>query len=253
MPDDDQAQATPDAEGSDAARSRRRTLLLYGAIALGSFLFCGTIALALGGHFGRQPLARLRSVPLLGALIPEPEPAEEPPEAEPDSALAALQTMPVEEMGTLIDDLKRAQQTNQARRHDLEREAERVRALTTDLDEDRKLLDALRTQLLEERQQLDDERKALRAEAIVASSEERTRLKKLARYFEAQEPERAAAELEELDKTGKGDIAVKTLEQMQEKKAAKIFDVMKPDAAARLKEKISRLRYRDTTPEVSLR
>ena len=54
-------------------------------------------------------------------------------------------------------------------------------------------------------------------------------------------------------KSGKDNIAVKTLEQMQEKRAAKIFDAMQPDAAARLKEKISRLRYRDTAPEVSLR
>jgi len=244
MPDDDiqdeEPQETNDADADAAGGGWPRWR--YAALAGGAFFLSALIALAAGGHFRRRPLSALRHVPLLGRLVPAP-PAPPGKEGEAVPTVAELHPMPAIEISELIQNLHDAQKAYAERRKELDQQEERLRALQTDLQRERDLLDGLMGSLAARQTDVEARRKAFEAEVILAKAEERKRLTKLARIYEAQSPEAAAAELEALDKSAKGSLAAKILSEMQEKKAAPIFDAMKPNAALALKEQISAIRY----------
>jgi len=252
MPADDRNDARDEPEAADeptpsASRSPRT---LHVGLAVGSFLLAGLTALIAGGHFRRPPLSGLHHVPLIGRLIPPPPSPDQPTEeVEEVPTIAKLHPMPATEISELIKNLQDARDTYQARRNDLQCYEERLRALQRDLQRERDLLDGLMTALAERQTQIEAQRAALEANVIVATAEERKRLSKLAKIYEAQTPTSAAAELEELDKNSQGGLAAKILEAMQDKKSAAVFDAMAPQAALALKEKISTIRYekKDTT------
>ena len=250
MADDPKNATTPEADGEAQAAasapaaggwSRRR----YIALGVGSFLLAGLISLVGGGHFRREPLAKLRHVPLLGRLIPAPEaPKEEAPEA----PVARLYPLPASEIGELIKSLQRARDDYESRRRDLTRHEERLKALQADLQRERDLLDDLMATLAQREAGLEAKRQVLDADTITATAEERKRLTKLARIYEAQAPTTAAAELEALNASAKDALAAKIMASMQEKKAAMVFDAMKPESALALKNMISALRFQQESP-----
>ncbi|MFP4055844.1 MAG: MotE family protein [Candidatus Brocadiia bacterium] len=254
MPDEKTDEQHPDREAAEAEQATegqqgagllspwlvKRALAVF----LGTLCLSALIALIAGGHFAREPLCRIRHVPLLGALVPEPEaPHDQEPEEVPN--VAAVHPMPAAQISDLITDLRQARQRYERRRQELQRQEERLKALQRDLQRDRDRLDQLMGSLAERQQQLVAQRKALEAEALVAESQERRRLVKLARIYEDQEPTSAAAELQALHKNGSPGLAAKVLAEMQEKKAAMVFDAMDPETALALKADISHIRYRD--------
>jgi flagellar motility protein MotE (MotC chaperone) len=251
MPADERTDARDEPEAGDepTRRASRAPRKLHVGLSLGSFFLAGLIALIAGGHFRRPPLSGLHHVPLIGRLIPPPPPVQPAEEADQVPTIAKLHPMPATEISELIKNLQDARDTYQARRNDLQCYEERLRALQRDLQRERDLLDGLMGALAKRQTQIEAQRKALEADVIVATTEERKRLSKLAKIYEAQTPTSAAAELEELDKNSQGGLAAKILEAMQDKKAAAVFDAMAPKAALALKEKISAIRYesKDTT------
>jgi len=229
----------------------RRAIIVMAGITLGSFLVSGLIALIAGGHFQRRPLCALRSVPLVGGLIPEPPKPEDTKAPDVPSA-ATLHPMPAKEIGELVNDLHVARESVEARDAGLRVQEERLHALQLDLVREREKLDKLMAALAERQGKLRAERALLDADTVVAKAEERKRLTQLAHIYEAQEPATAARELAELDKSATNALAVKVLATMTEKKAAPIFDAMEPKAAVALKTKLCKLRFTtDSAKETS--
>ena len=247
MDDDavEEQEAQEQAEEAQESPKEPKRLRRYVALATGSFFLSGLVALIVGGHFTRPPLSNLHKVPLIGKLIPAPPKpqAKKPKEAVP--TVAKLHPMPAAEISDLMEHLEAARADYEKRRADLARYEERLRQLQEDLQKERDRLDALMADLARRRAQVQAEREALEAEKIVATAEERKRLAKLAKIYEAQSPQTAAAELEALDKTAKDELAAKILAAMSEKKAAQVFDAMKPEVAIALKKKITAIQYKD--------
>ncbi len=235
------------AEETQESEPRPRRLPRYIALGAGSFFVSGLIALIVGGHFTRPPLSALRNVPLIGGLIPAPAKRKKPKEAVP--TVAKLHPMPAAEISDLMEHLEAARSDYEQRRADLARYEERLRLLQEDLQKERDRLDAMMADLARRRAEVQAEREALEAEKIVAKAEERKRLAKLAKIYEAQTPASAAAELEALDKSAKDEMAAKILASMTEKKAAQVFDAMKPEVAIALKKKISAIRFEEKTQQ----
>jgi len=236
---DDEAIEEQQAEAEEAQERepRPRRLPRYIALGAGSFFVSGLIALIVGGHFTRPPLSALRNVPLIGGLIPAPAKRKKPKEAVP--TVAKLHPMPAAEISDLMEHLEAARSDYEKRRADLARYEERLKLLQEDLQKERDRLDAMMADLARRRAEVQAEREALEAEKIVARAEERKRLAKLAKIYEAQTPASAAAELEALDKSAKDEMAAKILASMTEKKA------MKPEVAIALKKKISAIRFEE--------
>ena len=247
------AQKGGDAEGAGSggggALLSRRAVVITASLTLASFLVSGLIALAAGGHFQRRPLCALRSVPLVGRLIPAPPQPKDEQAADVPSA-ATLHRMPAKEIGELVSDLHEARESYEARQAKLGVRETRLRALQLDLVREREQLDKLMATLAERQVKLGAERTTLEADTVVVRSEERKRLTQLARIYEAQEPATAGKELAELDKTATSSLAVKVLATMTPKKAAPIFDAMEPGAAVALKTKLCKLQFKtDATKE----
>jgi len=236
-----------EAEEPQGGGGQPKRLPRYIALGAGSFFVSGLVALIVGGHFTRPPLSALRNVPVIGGLIPPPpeQQPKKPKEAVP--TVAKLHPMPAAEISDLMEHLEAARSDYEQRRADLARYEERLRLLQEDLQKERDRLDAMMAELARRRAEVQAEREALEAEKIVARAEERKRLAKLAKIYEAQSPTSAAAELEALDKSARDEMAAKILASMTEKKAALIFDAMKPEVAIALKKKISAIRFEEKT------
>jgi flagellar motility protein MotE (MotC chaperone) len=232
--------AQTDAASGGSRRFRPvRAVLLAGA----AFLLSALIALILGGHFRREPLAKLRQIPLLGRLIPAPpEPAHAPAEPEKIPTVADMHPMPVAELNQLLQGLQKARDEFQKRQADLRRDEGRLRFLQESLQREQDRLEEMMAGLTKRQAEVDAQRQALDAQAILIKAEERKRIAQLARIAEAQNPTIAAAELAALDRGSRDNLAIKILAEVQEKRAAAIFDAMKPEAAIALKGRMVALR-----------
>lgn len=245
---DDEALEEQQTEEAAQGGGQPRRLPRYITLAAGSFLVSGLVALIAGGYFARPPLSGLRKVPVVGRLIPAPRPSK-PQAGKPEAVptVAKLHPMPAAEISDLMEHLEMARADYEKRRTDLARYEERLKQLQGDLQSERDHLDAMMAELARRRAQVRAEREALEAAKIVATAEERKRLTKLAKIYEAQTPTSAAAELQALDQSAQGELAAKILAAMVEKKAAAVFDAMQPEVALALKKKISAIRYEDQT------
>jgi flagellar motility protein MotE (MotC chaperone) len=213
-------------------------------VGVAAFLLSGLLALMLGGHFRRDPLNKLRNLPLLGRLIPAPpEPAQAaPPEAEKIPTVSDFHPLPVAELNQLLQGLQKARDEYQKRQADLRRDEGRLRFVQESLQREQDRLDELMAGLTKRQAEIDAQRQAMDAQAIQIKAEERKRIAQLARIAEAQSPAIAAAELSALDRGSRDNLAIKILAEVSEKRAAAIFDAMKPEAAIALKGRMVALR-----------
>jgi len=110
--------------------------------------------------------------------------------------------------------------------------------LDQDLGSQKEYLESLKKQVEDHLAKIDNARKEIADFMNARDEKEETKLKKLARFYEAMEPEQASPLLQKVD----DDLAIKIFDRMDAKKAGSVLALFPPPRAAKITTQFPKLR-----------
>jgi len=115
---------------------------------------------------------------------------------------------------------------------------EKSQQLDQDLDSQKKYIESLKTQLVDHLKKIETARNEIADYMNTRDEKEESKLKKLAKFYEAMDAEQAAPLLKDVQ----DDLAIKIFDRMDAKKAGTILAQLPANRAARLTAAFPRLR-----------
>ncbi|PIR22438.1 MAG: hypothetical protein COV44_07680 [Deltaproteobacteria bacterium CG11_big_fil_rev_8_21_14_0_20_45_16] len=110
--------------------------------------------------------------------------------------------------------------------------------LDQDLGSQKEYVESLKKQVEDHLAKIDGARKEIADFMNARDEKEETKLKKLARFYEAMEPEQASPLLQKVD----DDLAIKIFDRMDAKKAGSVLALFPPPRAAKITTQFPKLR-----------
>lgn len=245
----------------------RNALIVVGVIFGGTALFLGSTfgILAFQGKLEGDSLRSLKKTPIMGSLLPEPEPK---PKADPESGgdagvttattprhaegedggvpryMNAPKAFDTEELDDMLDTARDNRDQLQNEWAALEVEKLNLKRLREDLEERKAELERTMGEVATAKSELEAAREQFRQMAVSIEDSEDRMIRKLAEMYEnMKETQTAAQHFDSMEM----DQAVKILVRMDAAKAAKILAEMSAEKVKVLTEKISRFQDRKKT------
>jgi flagellar motility protein MotE (MotC chaperone) len=246
----------------------RNALIAIGVIVGGTALFLGSTfgILAFQGKLEGDSLRSLKKTPIMGSLLPEPEPLQKPdPESDGETGGPAVVTpsgrasKPAEgndgvpkyinapeafdtkELDELLDTARDNREQLQNQWAALEVEKLNLKRLREDLEERKAELERTMGEVATAKSELEAAREQFRKMAVSIEDSEERMIRKLAEMYEnMKDTQTAAQHFDSMEM----DQAVKILVRMDAAKAAKILAEMSAEKVKVLTEKISRFQDR---------
>jgi len=226
-----------------SARPARPLRFLLLLIALALVIFVGTSLTTLVLKARKDPAVakRVRSLPVLGSLLPTGRPAAKsviPHEQKDVPTFVRLRPFSAEQVNQLLALLEKQRRRNAARAEELEQSRARLELLRVQLADVKKEVEQMRRDVEKQWNALGDARVAFERGITDLDATRAKNLKRLALTYEGMRAERAGAILAGLDP----DDATRILYLMETRKAGKLIEALAPELAAELMKKMTLLR-----------
>jgi flagellar motility protein MotE (MotC chaperone) len=222
--------------------TNRKKLMIVAPLVMG-VVFAVALTGSLIARVRKQPALaeNVKRVPLLGPLAASfapPMPAPTTGAEEEKVKFSELRSFDVEEIATLVQDIKAQRTAYLAGQQELKRKEARLEITRKDLETERAEIDRLKQTLAEEWTEFKKARESFNRKVVELDTTEAKNLKQLAATYEGMAPDKAAAIIKKLDP----ETAVKTLSLMRDKKSAKVLENLDEDTAARMTERMALLK-----------